>query len=138
MAGFQAGLILIAVAAALSGCGEALYTGGPIGDAGGSFITSPVDPSVRATIPPGVPQNIAFPCSIHGAFVANRRAAPPDTKFQEHAATMYACIAQRMPPAWKGRSAALADVDTLLAQIHVKDPGFAIEPSTGHQTIRYE
>jgi len=44
---------------------------------------------------------------------------------------MYACIAQRMPPDWIGRTAAAEDVKNLVAYIQPNDPGFLIVPWTG-------
>jgi hypothetical protein len=86
---------------------------------------------VTATIPVGVPSEISYQCWSLGLEAARKRNVDQDLSFREAAATMYACIAQRMPPDWGGRAAAVADVTRLVAYIHAKDSGFLIVPWAG-------
>ena len=86
---------------------------------------------LTATIPPTVPSRISFQCWSHGLSAANRRGVDQDLSFREAVATMYACIAQRMPPDWTGRAASNGDVTNLLNGIRPKDPGFSIIPWFG-------
>ncbi len=86
---------------------------------------------LKATIPPNVRSGISFQCWSHGLSAASRRGVGQDLSFREAVATMYACIAQRMPPDWIGRTAAAEDVNNLVAYIQPNDPGFLIVPWTG-------
>jgi hypothetical protein len=86
---------------------------------------------LTATIPPNVPSRVSFQCWSHGLSEATRRNVGQDLSFREAVATMYACIAQRMPPEWPGHVAAADDVRDLLSTIQPKDPGFSIAPWTG-------
>jgi hypothetical protein len=86
---------------------------------------------VTATIPPNIPSRISFQCWSHGLSAASKRNVDQDLSFREAVATMYACIAQRMPPDWTGRTAAADDVKSLVSYIQPKDPGFLIVPWTG-------
>ena len=118
----------------LSGCIEpsAEKAQGPDWPGGVPTILGSSDKELlTATIPPAVPSRLSFQCWSHGMSAANKREVDPDLSFREAVATMYACIAQRMPPDWSGRAATTEDVTKLMSYIQPKDIGFSIVPWTG-------
>ena len=120
--------------ALLSGCSQlsADKARGPHWPGGApTVLVSSGKDFVTATIPVGVSSEISYQCWSLGLSAANKRNVDQDLSFREAAATMYACIAQRMPPDWGGRAAAAADVTKLVAYIQAKDSGFVVVPWTG-------
>jgi hypothetical protein len=127
--------VVVSAVALLSGCSQpsADKVLGPDWPGGVPTIlgTSSGKGFVNAGIPQGVPSRVSYECWLHGLATATERTLDQDLSFREAVATMYACIAQRMPPGWVGHEAAKGDVADLLNYIEAKDPGFRIVPWSG-------